>query len=228
MPEEPQDAANDAQEDVLARLWRHVNKRVRQGPVNRGLWDAVMAAVPVAVEDQTLVVGLKPQDMRHAGYMETATNRAMVEQILEGLTGRRLGLRVIEGTTSADWDRAKDRDQLMERRERIELGAREARRDSAEAWHDLQETLVRMFTSGTATRQPVDTARLLGSALRLLSDTDTRTRAEDPEGTVLHDKQLNRICDRLASYCEMSSTEVALHYLQLREGQRRGSGGGEA
>ena len=50
----------------LDQLWEQVNNLIKSGPINRSLWDAVAAAKPLALEENTLILGLAPKDMRHS------------------------------------------------------------------------------------------------------------------------------------------------------------------
>jgi len=217
--------ASQPDESELDKLWRRVNEQLRRGPVNRSLWDAALAARPITVEGDLLILGVPPKQARYASYLETAVNRRQVLEILQAVAGRPLDFRVIEGTGLSDWERVKEVERLATQRAAASLGAQVSARTSAEAWDQLSDTLLKMF-SGSALRYPLSLAQSFAKALSLIYETDARVRAEDPENEALHDKQLNRLCDKLATYCELPATLVALEYLRYRA-RRQSSGAGE-
>jgi hypothetical protein len=222
MAGEGADYPGAATELDLQELWQAVIQALHRGPVNRGLWDAVAAARPLALENDTLVLGFDPRDMRLAGYLQTSSNRARLQEILLARTGRRLQLRIIEGDTLQDWERVKQLDRLTEQRAEEQLREVTARRDSIRAWEDLNDALIKLFSGTGVRRYPINLARLLAKALPMVYETDSKVRADDPEGAEYHDRELNRICDKLAVYCDLPATAVAMEYLRYRLSRRAG------
>jgi hypothetical protein len=219
--------AGDLSRLDIEQLWAEVNRVLRSGPVNRSLWDAAIKAVPVALEGDTLVVGLPSPDMRYAGYIETATNRSKLVEIIQNTVGHRLQLRVIEGTTPAAWERVKELGRLAEERAEASQAIRDARRGSAGAWEHLNREIMRVFTATTLRRHPTTVARMLLQALALVYETDHQVRAEDAEGAADHERELNRLLEKLATYCEIPPTVVALEYMRYATGRRRTAAKGQ-
>jgi len=217
----------DLTELDLEELWKGVIEGLHRGPVNRSLWDAAAHAKPLCIEDETLILGLSPREMRYAGYLQTAPNRARIQEILLARTGHRLDLRVIEGTTLDDWRRVKQVERLTEERAEDHVRETEARRESVRAWADLNDALIKLFSSVQMRRYPINLARTFVKALSMLYETDTKARAQDPDGTVFHDRELNRVCDKLATYCDLPSTVVAMEYLRYRASRRSSEGSGQ-
>lgn len=204
----------------VQELWQAVIAGLHRGPINRSLWDAAAHAKPLCIEDATLIIGFNPRDMRHAGYLQTASNRARIQEILLARTGHRLDVRIIEGDTVEAWRRVKQVERLTEERAEDHVREVEARAASVRAWADLNDALIKFFTSAQARRYPINQARMLIKALSMVYETDTAIRVEDPDGKVFHDRELNRICDKLATYCDVPPTLVAIEYLRYRSSRR--------
>ncbi len=204
----------------VGELWQAVIAGLHRGAVNRGLWDAAAQAKPLCIEDGALVIGFSPRDMRHAGYLQTASNRARIQEILLARTGHRLEVRIIEGDTMEAWRRVKQVARLTEERAEDHVRQVEARAASVRAWGDLNDALIKFFSSAQARRYPINQARMLIKALSMVYDTDTAIRADDPDGKVFHDRELNRICDKLATYCDVPPALVAIEYLRYRSSRR--------
>lgn len=216
--------ASDVESLDLEKLWAAVIEGLHRGPVNRSLWQAAERAKPITIENGVLIIGFNPRDMRYAGYLQTAPNRSRIQEIIMARTGRRLDMRVIEGDTIEDWRRVKQIERLSEERVEEQVREIEARRESVRAWADLNEDLIKLFSATTARRYPMNLARMFAKALAMVYETDVQVRAADPQGTPFHDRELNRICDKLASYCDLPATAVAVEYLRYRSSRRAAEG----
>lgn len=206
----------------LVGLWKRVNELLRKGDVNRSLWDAAAAARPLVLEGDTLVIGLAPADMRHAGYLSTPSNRAQVQNIIREITKRSLEIEVIEGTTPEDWEKRKHRDthQVDATTKHIEF--RTAHGDALAAWEGLNQQLHQYYTENMGIRRFADQlARTLIKLLPLVAEAEDKAREADPDAEQLHNQHLNRALDRLSTYCEIPATVVALEYLRYRSSRKR-------
>jgi hypothetical protein len=212
----------------IEKLWKEVNRVLRAGPVMRSLWDAALKAVPLVLDGDTLILGMLAPDMRYASYIETAVNRAKLIEIIESRIGHRLNLRVIEGTTPESWERAQRLDRLAAERASGQQAVKDARKGSSGSWEYLAREIVRIFSGTTLRRFPTTIAQMLADTLALVYETEQAARAADPEGAAHHDRELNRAFDRLAVYCDMPATVIALEYLHYKNSRGEAdTGGGE-
>ena len=205
-----------SQQPDLDQLWQQVNEALHRGPINRPMWEAAMAAKPLSVEGETLILGFEPKDMRHASYLETTVNRTRVQEILQARTGRRLDIKCIEGASLEHWQRTKERESETEARARASLEHIQAHGTSVRAWEDLNQRLVRLFSATEARRFPSVLAGMLVRALPMVFETDSQVRTSDPGAETIHNRELNRIFDKLGTYCDMAATQVALEFMRFR------------
>ena len=200
----------------LDQLWEQVNNLIKSGPINRSLWDAVAAAKPLALEENTLILGLAPKDMRHASYLETMINKTRILEVIQARTGRRFDLRVIEGATQEAWARVQERDKVSIERAEAAADVMQAHAGAIKGWEDLNERIVRLFSNTGIRRTPAILARLLIQSLNLMLDAETVIRDQDPAAEDIHNRELNRLFDKLGVNCEVPSTSVAIEYMRLR------------
>ena len=205
-----------SQQPDLNLLWQQVNEALHRGPINRPMWEAAMAAKPLAVEGETLILGFEPKDMRHASYLETTVNKTRIQEILQARTGRRLDVKCIEGATLEHWDRTKLREAETEAKARANIEHIQAHGTSVRAWEDLNQRLVKLFSATEARRFPTVLAGMLIKALPMVFETDAQVRTSDPGAEMIHNRELNRIFDKLGTYCDMSATQVALEFMRFR------------
>ncbi|BCM91154.1 hypothetical protein IAD21_03018 [Abditibacteriota bacterium] len=89
----------------LTWVWKEVRKRVFiKLPFSLVVADALAAAVPIALDGDTFVVGLSSREYTMAGALTTPSVKNTVENILRQAAGRTIMLEVIEGITLADWE----------------------------------------------------------------------------------------------------------------------------
>ena len=205
----------------LETVWAQVNRLLREGAVNRALWDAAEVAKPLALEGRTLILGITAANFRHASYLQTDINRSQLRKLIQQCCGVDLELRVIQGSTAEEWERAKAREREAE--EKAVSGIRRAASfKGAEAlWETANHEINLVFTGVRARAYGTTRARLLIKALPVLYKAEQAARAEEPQADEAHERQLNRIIDRIATNVDLSPTAVALEYMRFGAGQKR-------
>ncbi len=202
-------------EDLDAQqLWEEMTQLLHKGDLNPSLWAAVDAVTPLIVDEDTLIVGLQPADMQHAGYIETSRNKSQLEELLEQAAGRRLDIRVISGTTVASWERTKEREAASVEEATAHAHTRTVQKGAREVWRQGLEDVVEVFTGSRARSRGTDLAQLMIKALARTYEVEQAARQEAPGDEEMHNQQVNRIIDRVATYCNVSATVVGLEYLR--------------
>ncbi len=197
------------------QVWQRVVELLRGEDVNPPVWNAVWAAQPVTIDENTFVLGFKPVDMHHASYLETSATRSIIHRLLKQAAGRDLQLRCIEGTTMEAWQRTKAREQAAVEhltgavRERTEI------RTAQQRWEKLDQDVANVIRRTRTRGLALTNAKLLLETLPMIAETETAARRAAPQLSELHDRELNRIFDRLATSCSISATAVALEYLRV-------------
>jgi len=209
----------------IEQLWRETNQILREGPINRALWDAAEAAKPLALDGDLLVLGLPASEFRHASYLQTDVNRAKLRQILHARSGRYLDLRVIEGTTPEAWERAKQREREAE--EKALAGVRRAAtyKSAEAAWEAANQQISAVFTGVRARAYATVKARLLAKAFPVVLKAEQEARAQESGAGEAHERYLNRLLDRIATHVDLPPTAVALEYLRYAASHKRGEPG---
>jgi len=205
----------------LTALWAEVNAALREGDINRTLWEAAATAKPLGLEDDTIVLGIANDKFHLASYLETRVNKNTILGLLQAKAGRRLDYRIIEGDTPERYEHERERRKIMQRQ--IAADARErmtARTDTA-GWERLSEQVVARYAEVRLRRLPQGLARFLLDVLPMVSEADLRMRAEQPQAVHHHERELGRILDKLASYTGVPATVIGLELIRYRERQAR-------
>ena len=208
----------------LHTLWQNVNIELRKGDIDRSLWEAARAAVPLTVDEEVLILGLKPGDMRMGGYLTTPAKRTQIVAIIERLSGRRLDLQVIEGDSAEAWEKHKQRHQAQVDRTLDQAQFRSEHKGALGVWESLSAELHKLFSETQQRRFPEQLARLLIRALPILADAEEKAREAEPEAEQLHFTHLNRSFDKLSTYTDIPAPIVALEYMRYRGSRRKQQG----
>lgn len=200
----------------LKALWQRVQELLQEGEINRSLWNAAAIAVPLTLEDDVLVLGFVPGQMRDASYLTSGTNRPQVTRALEEAFGRRVSLETIEGTDADAWEREKERRSLAAEQAHTRFEARQLRGSRA-VWAELYESIGQAFGTARERRFALSRARTLVQALKLTLEAEEKAREVEPNNEELHTQQLNRTVDRIATLAELPATIVAIEYLRLKQ-----------
>lgn len=205
----------------LQALWEEVNAHVRTIGINRSLWEAAAAAVPLLIEDDKLIVGLSPANMRLSGYLNTPANRVQIEGAIAKRVGRRLGLEVIEGETPEAWEKYKHRLQVQVDHVADRAAFRSEHKGGLGVWENLAADLHKLFTETQQRRFPEQVARLLIRMIPVVSEAEDKAREAEPESEQLHFTHLNRAFDKISTYTDIPAPIVALEYLRYRSSRKR-------
>lgn len=204
----------------MEKLWQGVDEKVKEGDINLSLWEAIDKAVPLALDEGRLALGFEPKNMTYAGNLRSGPNQALIQAAVEDLIGQRPEIVIIEGTTTEAWENYKQRREDSEREateaHRIELEHEE----SQSAWQALNKEIRRLWENTERRDQPLQTARFLVKAIPKISKEAQRLAEEDPEAEDLHEKQTNRLFDRMSGYTGIPAALIALEYLRY-QGSRK-------
>lgn len=213
--------SDEGQSLDIKALWATVNQLLREGAVNRALWDAAEAAKPLVLEGDLLVLGLEPKDMRHASYLTTEINKTRVRQILHAQTGRNLDLTVIPGSTAEDWEKTKGRQQVVETEAEARLRVMSQYRGAQAVWEKANRDVTEMMGSTRSRAWSTARAKLLAKSFPLIYEAEQGARKEEPGAEETHERYLNKLLDKVATWTELPATAVALEYLRFCASQKR-------
>ena len=188
---------------VVWNLVAPIAKRVALAPA---FFRALERAVPIAVDGSVLVIGLDTTvDGALQGALNSSDNLNILHKAFRDVTGLADGIvRVIEGTTAADWANAQARDAASR-----EMAARQQARAkpsaSSAGWDQAIDAVSALWQQCESRTSPVAKARFVLAAIDhiveivgtegLTTDADTRS--------------LQRAVERIASCAQIDAVYVA-------------------
>ena len=204
----------------LPVLWANCVERLKDRVNSRSFWEAVESTHPITIENDTLVVGLDTMDMNRASHIQHSAHARTVSQVIEEVFHQPLQLRLIEGTTLADWEATKDRDARMaamreaaETRQ-VTTSQHPATTGYADPWEALTEQATRLYSQMPSRALPQNKARYANEALYLLVEAMDTLYAEEPDDSA--ERGLARVLERIAGNSEIPAPMLAFELERLR------------
>lgn len=198
----------------FALTWAQALPTMRQGVTGVGVWAALNAVKPLAVENGFLVLGLDAETFELAGHLRIPSTKKLIEAEMGRRLGEAVHLRVIEGTTLEHWERNKKRDDEARRMQDAALQKQREELSSRTNWESVYESLSRRYAAVSNKSIPMNRARFFEEAISILAE----ARVNQVNHDDLSERNFARCIERVAQYSEVASTLVA-HYVLKAAGE---------
>lgn len=200
----------------LNALWKYVTGRVKSEVTQPGLWRAMEAAKPVALEEDLLVLGFAPQDSHQGGLLQDVRYKNVIEQVLEQATRKRLRVHIMAGESLEEWEAYKA---AQAEAGKLQQQAREQFLKTAEGgqtWEAVGEQLIRKFSGlrnrGLASVQ----GSYLGEAVDVLAEAYGRLMPASPDEA--QEREYSRALERVAERVNVPAAMIGLLVQRARPG----------
>lgn len=194
----------------VVQIWKEVLPTIIQQVTGRGVWAALNAAKPILIEDNTVVLGISADDGELAGHLRIPSTKRLIEIGISKVRKEPTVVRIIDGTTLADYDIVKRRDAERRRLQEVEMTKMRAEMSAKNSWDTVYEQLSRRFAAVTNRSLPQNRARFYEEAVSLIAE----ARQSQAEWDDMGERNFARCLERLAQFVEMPSALVATHVLQ--------------
>ncbi len=207
-----------------AELWEKMKPLIRKRmPFSPDAWRSVEAAVPITLEETTLVLGLSEENELLRPYLETQTMTALIREILLELTGKEMSVLIIPGTTEDDWKRYKSRQEYQKRlaAQVTETTVRQVseRRD----WVWLANQIAHAHAHLPHRQYDFVKAQFLLDWAEKIAEFVEEFLASHPQGQDEVKRELERICQRMSGMLNTSAVVVGLEIERAMRGRKRKS-----
>lgn len=199
---------------TTAQLWQQTVGLCKDRVNSRSFWEALERAVAIAVEDGTLIIGLKAEIFNQAGHLNVSEHRNAIETSASAAWGQPLRIRIIEGDTLADWESRKKRDARVAAHREASYDRRDQQAAEAQSWDSLYEYVARAYSATPLRSLPQARARYVTDMLYVIVDAMDQLFPAEPDEAV--ERLLARVIERVATNVEMPATLVALEVERLR------------
>lgn len=204
-----------------SEIWARGVDRMKDKIVLPSMWEALDNVVPITIENGEFVVGLPPQRFSLSGHLRNPGYRRTIEIILSELAGVDLQLRIIEGTTLADWERTKQREAIAAASREQRYQQRRQQEEMEQSWDALYDRVVRAYSEQSYRQLPQGKAAYLQKALQMVSEAMDELYPQDGNADDLTERNLARVIDRIANNIEAPPALVAYELFRQRSQRRQ-------
>lgn len=199
-----------AMADIL-QVWQEALPEIKKNVTGVGVWTALNTCKPVAFEEGTYVLGLPFDTTELSGHLKIPATQRTIEVQLAALLNQPVKVRVIDGTTTQEWEMAKRRDAESRKLQEQAIAKARVEAEARMSWEGLYEQISRTYASIPNKSLPQNRAKFYIDAVKLLGETrKTQTQRDD-----LSERNFARCIERVAQYSEVNSTVVAIDVLKI-------------
>lgn len=190
----------------VTQVWSEALPEVRNGVTGVGVWAALNASRAVAFEDDVFVLGVPHEESELAGHLKLPATKLLIEKAMSSRLGREVKLRVINGTSTTDWETEKRRDQEARRLQEQAINRQMAEIQARTSWETIYDQLTRKYASVPNKSLPQNRASFFLEAVDLVVE----ARKTMPINDDLAERNYARCLERISQYSEVPSVLVAL------------------
>ncbi len=204
------------------QIWLEAVERVKDRTLAPTLWRALEMGSGVTLEDGQFVVGFLPQDGPMAGYLTSSDHRITIEKVLAEIIGSPTQLKIIEGTTIADFEAHKKREKVAEETRRQAQLRRHVERAAERAWEQVAEQVSRKYANTNLRQLPQVRATYMFEAIEIISEAMDRIH---PDGNIdeIGHRALGRVVDRVATLADVPGAVVGAELMRFRLSRKQQS-----
>jgi len=194
----------------LAEAWSETLPEIMNRVTGVGVWTALKSSVPVAHEDDSIVLGVPSRDSELIGHLKLPQVRNAVESLMSQRLNQKVNLVVINGTTEADWETEKKRQIERRKLQDQALARQRAEVAAGKSWDSVYEDISRVYSALPNRSLPQNRARFFNEAVEIIA----QALLEAPINDDLAERNYARCIDRVAQHADLPSTFVALKVLE--------------
>lgn len=190
------------------QIWNRTVSLVKDRVMHMTLWQTLEQTAGLVLVDDTFVVGVPSRIINHASYLTSAIHRNAIEKALTAVIGQPTRIRVIEGSTLADWEALKIREERVRIMRDAAYDRSEKRAATAQSWEEVLEGAARAWSAAELRALPQTKARYLKAMASLLHEAIERLCPEGADEQA--ERMIAKVIDRIATNADAPSTVVAL------------------
>jgi len=198
-----------------AEVWKDALPQVRNKVTGVGIWAALNSCVAITIENGVFVLGLSPKDADLMGHLKMPQTKRLMEAEVKRTMGAPTEVRVIEGTSMPDWERAKRKDAEARRLQEIQDSRVRAEIAAKTNWEGVFEQLSRRYAAIPNKSLPQNRAKFFKESIEFVAE----ALKDQPVRDELNERNFGRCIERIAQYTEVPSTLVAALIFERVEGK---------
>lgn len=202
----------------LPLLWATCVERLKDRTNNRSFWEAIEQTRPIAIDGDSLIIGVDPEKSYHIGVISQNSLQHIIATAVREVFGRELKFRVIDGVTVQEWEIIKDRD-AKAAEARAAAAAKASSKPALQqgvynaSWDAVHEAVSRAHSDTPVRSLPQGKARYANEALYILAQAMETLYPDPPDEA--SERGVARILDRISHLSDIPAPVLAFELERL-------------
>ncbi len=198
------------------QIWLQTVEMVKDRVIAPTLYQALEQGVGITLEGDEFILGFRSADLPLSSHLRSSQYKAIIEKCLSALLRKQVRLKIIEGTTIADYENYK---RMLAAREATTSSInqrREMERRIEQAWEEVGEKITRTYARLHLRQLAQNKARFIKTAFEMINEA-VNNMGYDENSDEIHHRSLARVFEKFATVTEVPSTMLAYEFFKLRE-----------
>lgn len=209
-------AMDEMNQTQAQQVWLEAQEKVKDRVVAPTLYRALELGVGIALDGDSFILGFSSADLPMASLLRSSQHRAIIQQCIGEVVGRKVRLVIIEGTTLEDYAQYKNQSAARAATQTTVSARREEERKIIQAWEEVGEHITRGYARLQFRQLPQSRAVFLRWAFGVLNKAVNSMGYNDNSDEV-QKRSFGRVLEKLATVVEVPSTMLAYEFFRLRE-----------
>ena len=197
-------------------IWLRAAERVKDRVIAPTLYRALEVGVGLTIEDDYLILGFTNADFPMSGHLRSSQHQPIIEQCLSEVAGRKMRLRVVEGTTLQDYENYKTMQAVGEAGRALLSERKELEHQVERAWDEVGEEISRGYARLHLRQLPQTRGLYIAQAFEILKEAVNRLNYS-VDSDELHKRALARVFDKFAVAIDVPPAWLAYEFFRLRK-----------
>jgi hypothetical protein len=198
------------------QLWLQAAEKVKDRVIAPTLYRALELPRGIMIDGDEFILGFSNQDLPMAGHLRSAQHKAIIEQCISDVVKKKVRLRIIEGTTIADYEHFKNQQAAKTVAATTMSVQREQERAVLAAWDEVSEKITRAYAHLHLRQLAQNRAMFMMEAFKVINEAVNRM-GYDSNTDEISQRALARVFEKFATAVDIPSTMLAYEFIKLRK-----------
>lgn len=198
------------------QIWLQVAEMVKDRVIVPTLYRALELGVGLTIDGDQFILGFSSADLPMASLLRSGQHQAIIEQCIYAVVKKKLRLKLVEGTTLADYEAYKRQIAAREATQTTISAQREQERAIQAAWDEIGEKITRGYARLHLRQLPQSRGKFMKWAFGVINEGIKSLNYTD-DADEMHQRALGRVFEKFATVVDIPSSLVAYEFFKLRE-----------
>lgn len=198
------------------QAWLQAAEKVKDRVIAPTLYRALELPTGIAIDGDEFILGFSNADLPMAGHLSSAQYKAIIDQCVSEVLKKKVRVRVIEGTTLADYAHYKEQLKARDATQVTISAQREHERAVIGKWDQIGEQITRLYARLHLRQLAQQRAEFMWTAFGIINEA-VNSMGYTEDADEIQKRALARVFEKFATVVEIPSTMLAFEFFRLRK-----------